>query len=124
MLRITNFRVPLTDETPLEELAARRLGLPRGAVQNVVIVRRAIDARRKSNISFVYTLDAAVDAAEGQVLARLGGDRDVVLQVREQPAPLVCGTASLEHQPVVVGAGPAGLFAALTLAEKDRKSVV
>lgn len=117
MLYITNFRVPVTDETPLAELAARRLKLPAGAVTAVVIVRRAVDARRKNNISFVYTLDVDVKIPPGQVLSRLRGDKDVAAANRRQPEQLVTGTKQLEFQPVVIGAGPSGLLAALTLAE-------
>ncbi len=117
MLRISNFRVALGDDTPLERLAARRLGLPAGSIENLSIVRRAVDARRKTNIGFVYTLDISLRVSEGQVLSRLAGDRDVVQRQPENPPPLVVGSRPLANRPVVVGAGPAGLFAALALAE-------
>jgi uncharacterized FAD-dependent dehydrogenase len=124
LLRITNFRVAVEDDSPLSLLAARRLRLPPGSVAEVRIVRRAVDARRKSNIGFVYTLDVAVAVAEGQVLARLAGDRDVAVRVEEAPAPVVPGHKPLAAPPVVVGAGPAGLFAALTLAEHGYRPVL
>lgn len=117
MLRITNFRVALSDDTPLERLAAKRLGLPAGGIEKLIIVRRAVDARRKSNIGFVYTLDVTLRVSEGQVLGRLAADRDVALRQQESPEPLVPGSKPLTSRPVVVGAGPAGLFAALTLAQ-------
>jgi uncharacterized FAD-dependent dehydrogenase len=117
LLRISNFRVALSDYTPLERLAARRLGLPAGSIEKLDIIRRAVDARRKSNIGFVYTLDVSLKVSEGQVLSRLAADRDVALRRPEALTPLVAGTRPLTSPPVVVGAGPAGLFAALTLAE-------
>lgn len=117
MLRITNFRIPVADDTPVPVLAARRLKLPPATIESTVIIRRAVDARRKSNISFVYTLDVGVKVPEGQVLSRLGGDRDVSLARPERPEPVVTGTKPLSARPVIVGAGPAGLFAALVLAE-------
>lgn len=117
MLRITNFRIPVSEDTPLPALVARRLKLPTASIESTTIIRRAVDARRKTNISFVYTLDVGVKVPEGQVLSRLGGDRDVSLTQQERPEPVVIGTKPLSTQPIIVGAGPAGLFAALVLAE-------
>ncbi|VBB04888.1 Hypothetical protein LUCI_0094 [Lucifera butyrica] len=116
MLRINNLRVSLTDDTDLKTLAARRLKLPPGAIAGVEIVRRALDARRKQNISFVYSLDVTLTVAEGQVLSRLRGDRDIAVTAISPPEELVPGSAVLDGRPVVIGAGPAGLLAAYTLA--------
>ncbi len=115
MLRITNFRVPLTDDTPLARLAAKRLKIPPRAVLEVVIVRKALDARRKNNINFVYSLDVTADGPEGQILSRLAGDRDIAVAVRPVGESVEPGPAKLDWRPVVVGFGPAGMFAALTL---------
>lgn len=124
MLRITNFRIPVADETPLEILAARRLKLPQQSIRNVIIVRRAIDARRKGNISFVYTLLVKTAIEAGQVLSRLGDDRDVAQFIDVQPEPVQFGNKRLGTSPVIVGAGPAGLLTALTLAEHGFKPVL
>lgn len=124
MLRINNFRVPLTVETPLDRLAAKRLKLPRGAVIKTDIVRRALDARRKNNISFVYSLDVEVNVPEGQVLSYLGRDKDIAVAPKVFAEEYILGQEELEHPPVVVGAGPAGLLAALTLAKQGFKPVL
>jgi len=124
LLRITNFRIPVTDETPIERLAARRLGLPVESINEVYVVRRAIDARRKNNISFVYSLHVNINSAEGAVLARLGNDKDVVQLIEAAGEPVQIGQKRLAHPPVVVGAGPAGLLAALTLAQQGYRPML
>lgn len=105
-------------------LAAKRLKIPPRAVLEVVIVRRALDARRKSNISFVYTLDVKVALPEGQVLSRLQDDKDISMVQEYVPEVIIRGELALKHPPVVVGFGPAGMLAALTLAQYGYKPIV
>jgi len=124
LLRIINMRVLLDNETSLNTLAAKRLKIPPQAVLEVVIVRRALDARRKSNISFVYTLDVKVAIPEGQVLSRLKGDKDISVAKEYVPEVIVQGQNTLEHPPVVIGFGPAGMLAALTLAQHGYKPIL
>ncbi len=116
-IRITNFRVPLERDTDdLRPLAAERLRLPVQEVETLQIARKAVDARRKPQISFVYTLDVDVRAEAG-VAKRLRRDKDVALKIPRGNFALAPGTKLLAQPPVVVGMGPAGLFAALWLAK-------
>jgi len=124
LLRIINMRVLLDTNTTINKLAAKRLKLPPQAVLEVVIVRRAVDARRKNNISFVYTLDVKTAVPEGQVLSRLKGDKDVSQVPEFVPEPFIKGLKKLEHPPVVIGLGPAGMLAALTLAKHGYRPLV
>lgn len=124
MLRIINMRVSLDDNTDIKKLAAKRLKLPPQAVLEVVIVRKALDARRKNNITFVYSLDVRASVPEGQVLSRLKGDKDVSIADQQQPEAIIPGSVQLEHRPVVIGLGPAGMLAALTLAQHGYRPLV
>ena len=126
MIRIRDLAVPLTETASLEDLAAKRLMLPPQQIAGVVIVRKAVDARRYRGapIQFVYILDVRLEPKlEKKVLQKLRRDRNVEAAPEpEAAAPLP--KLHLERRPVVVGFGPAGMFAALTLARQGCEPLV
>lgn len=127
MLRIKNFQVAFTDEASLKDLAAKRLRLPPQAVLEVVIVRKAVDARRYHGapVQFVYVLDVRLSVDEQQVMKKMHKDRNVeqilTEPVRSAVRRVLPATA---QRPVVIGFGPAGMFAALTLAQAGWQPLV
>ncbi len=130
MLRITELRLPLDHPEPaLREAVLARLGLADEGVTDIHVFRRGYDARRKSDIQLVYTLDVTLrDAAdEAAVLARAGDDRhlrpapDTTYRFVGHAAP---GSRAGRRRPVVVGFGPCGLFAALILAQMGLEPLV
>ncbi len=116
MIRVKNLRVPYDDTRPLAEAVAERLNVSPCAVHGVIVVHKALDARRRHGAPIVwgYTLDISVEK-ERAVLARLRRDKDVVPAPVDTPLmiPRVGGGGL---RPVVVGFGPAGIFAAWALA--------
>ncbi|GAB3594688.1 NAD(P)/FAD-dependent oxidoreductase [Acetobacter peroxydans] len=125
MLRLTELRLPL-DHPPeaLEHAICTRLAIARDALEHFSVYKRGHDARRRSAIVLVYTVDCAV-RDEAAVLARYrqAHPRDTHVQI----APDMSWTAPLAHgaelaarpgyrRPIVVGAGPCGFMAALMLA--------
>jgi len=126
MLKINNLTLSLGEREALLPLrVAYLLGLPEEAIADIRVIRRSIDARRTRPPRFVYLL--AVRLADG-VDWRPTPEREMagVSVTEEIQSPDVgggeaCsqgGHAVFERRPVVAGCGPAGLFAALTLAEK------
>lgn len=120
MIRISSYSVPLQDERSLEELAADRLHVEKEAILAVHLVRKALDARRYRGapLAFVYTLDVRIRGSEKKILARLRRDHQITLVEEEEKLNFTRSVSSVrgEMPPVVVGFGPAGMFAALTLA--------
>lgn len=123
-LRITNFRVSIDEREALETLVSVRLKIGKQQQRNFHIVRKALDARREGNISFVYTVETEIPAAGDQWAERWSEDKNVTIVEPVAAAEVVMGSRGLSERPVVVGLGPAGLFAGLTLARYGYKPLV
>lgn len=131
VLRITELKLPLDHEpAALRRAVVSRLGLQDGELLDFSVVRRAWDARRKSAILLIYTLDCRLrdEADEAAVLQRFAED------VHVRPAPdmryRLVAKAPLDFpaaqalRPVVIGFGPCGMFAALVLAQMGLRPIV
>jgi len=128
MIRIKNLRVPYDAAQPLAMIAAERLSLPTRAVRGVFVVHKALDARRYRGapIVRVYMLDVQVED-ERAVLRKHRKDKDIAPARDENPMELLppgIFTARSVHRPVVVGFGPAGIFAAWVLAQAGAAPIV
>ena len=121
-LKINNVRISLRQEQTLEQAVCRKCGIPRDALGSVRIVRKAVDARKKNDICLNYHVLAEVETG-GRQAKRLLADRDITQYQEQQQPALELGTLPLSAPPVVIGAGPAGLLAALQLAEHGYKPV-
>jgi len=124
VIRLTELRLPL--EHPPEQLTAavlQRLGLKPADLLELRIHKRSPDARKKSALQFVYSLDLAL-TDEAAVLARFADDTHVKPTPDMAYQPPARAPASLPLRPVVVGFGPAGIFAALILAQSGYKPLV
>ncbi len=117
MIRITNIALPL-DHTPraLKARILEILGIPEKELVSYRISKKSIDARRQHAIKLVYSVVADVSREE-EVLKKQQGNPSVgpYLQKTYQ-APTVL-FARDQQRPVIVGTGPAGLFAGLIFAE-------
>lgn len=123
MLRIINFRVNLKNKAPLQELVEKTYPQLRHHIKKLHVVRKAVDARKKPNISFVYTLFVEVDDEEA-VLNRLKKKKDISQMNPPEPEPIVHGEEKLINRPVIMGFGPSGMLAALFLAREGYKPLV
>ena len=122
MIRISNLSLPVDgDLEQLRKRAARALGLRPGQLGELEIVRQSIDARNRSEVHYVYTVEMSMPQEERLVENAPG--RNVSRTERQAYAFPAAGRRSA-LPPVVVGMGPAGLFAALFLARNGFPCVV
>ena len=124
MLRLTEIKLPLDHpEGDIKSVIVKRLGIPADDLLNYRIFKRGVDARKKNHILFTYTLDVEV-RDEAAVIARFGNDPHV------KPAPdtsyhfVAQAPQNLSSRPVVIGMGPAGLFAGLILAQMGFRPLI
>ena len=123
MIRLRD--IPLPPEHNAHQLqfeAAQMLHISVSKIRHLRIVRRSVDARKKPDIKIIYTIDVAVDGNEKRLLKQSGCKRATIAPVSYYKAAK--NVPASEKRPVVVGFGPAGMFAALVLAIAGWKPIV
>jgi hypothetical protein len=122
MLRLSEIRLPLDHgQDALKNAVLRRLRIPASDLKAFAVFKRGHDARKKSAIVYVYSVDAEVHD-EAEVLKRK------IAHVAPSPDMeyrfVAHAPAKLETRPIVIGAGPCGLFAALILAQSGFPPII
>ena len=115
MIRLRD--IPLPPEHNAHQLqfeAAQLLKISNSKIRQLRIIRRSVDARKKPDIKVIYTVDVLVDGNEKKILRASGCKRASIAPVSYYKAPKSIPMTG--KRPVVVGFGPAGMFAALILA--------
>ena len=130
MIRLTEIKLPvekapslLHQEDEIRAAILKKLGIPASDLVRFEIFKRGVDARKSHAILYVYSIDVEVKN-EAKLLAKFSRDPHV------KPAPdtnyqfVSKAAAGQQERPVIVGFGPAGIFAALILAQASFRPIV
>ncbi|MDZ4261845.1 MAG: NAD(P)/FAD-dependent oxidoreductase, partial [Pseudomonadota bacterium] len=122
--RLTEIRLPL-DHSPdaLQEAILGRLQIKPEALRSFTVARRGFDARKRSAILFVYSLDVDV-LDEAQLLQQFSADSHVKPTPNTEYTFVAQAPADLKRRPVIIGTGPCGFMAALILAQMGFKPLI
>ncbi len=122
MLRLTDITLPLDHPEPaLTEAVLARLQVSPAELRSMTVFRRGYDARKKSAIQLVYTIDVELQDEPRALSRRLP---KVTLTPDMTYRFVAQAPAKLEERPVVIGFGPCGLFAALILAQAGFRPII
>lgn len=123
MIKINQLKLSIEhSKESLEDKIAKTLKIPKEQILHYDIAKRSIDARKKNEILYIYSIEVEV-ANEKKIVDRCK-NQNVVLTKKTVYQTIKDGTQSMKHRPVVVGTGPAGIFCALKLAEDGFKPIV
>ena len=125
MIRIPQLKIDITkipsNLTMEEEIAVlkphicKNLGIKEEALFEVRLVKRSLDARKKDKIQYSYVIDVGVSNEKKLLNGKKKGNLSVAPKEKYQFHPM--GDRKLSNPPIVIGFGPAGMFAALELAK-------
>lgn len=123
MLRLSEIKLPL-EHTPeqLQQAIIKYLRLTPSELRDYTIYKRSYDARRSAQC-FTYIVDLAV-RNEAQLLKKFAHDRHVSVTPDMEYKYVAQAPQNLTERPVIIGFGPAGIFAALILAQMGFKPIV
>jgi len=124
MIRISNLQLPLDhDEKALSQVILTRLSIQAEDLLDYVVHRRGYDARKKSNIVLIYTLDVNTNKNE-QLLASFIDDQLIKVSPDMSYKFVAHAQDKVQERPIVIGFGPCGLLIGLVLAQMGYKPII
>lgn len=116
MIRINNIKVPLDfDFTNIMKLASEKTGIPENKIKSAELAKKSVDARKKNDIHFIVSLNISAEPKYEKGVKNAVAVENFIYRIPEITA---------EKRPVIVGFGPAGMFASLVLAMAGAKPIV
>ncbi len=124
VLRLTELKLPLNHaDSDLETAILQRLKIAKDQLLHWQVFRRGHDARKRGAIALIYTIDFGV-TDETALLRTHAGDRNIGITPDTSYKFVARAPKNFEQRPVVIGAGPCGVMAALILAQMGLRPII
>ena len=123
MIKINQIKLPVTaGQDELKKKIIKKLKLNSSAEFTYRILKKSLDARKKPELFYTYSV--AVDIKNESTIVKRCRDSSVLIYEEKRYRIPQSGDVSLKNRPVIVGAGPAGLFCAFILTEAGYSPIV
>ncbi len=124
MIRVRGIKIKYEKDSESEIIKklSHKLNINPNDVKGYKINKKSLDARRKDNLHFVYEID--VYLLNEKEIIKKNKSTDIFITPEEKYTFNIAGTKEMKYRPVIVGSGPAGLFAAYCLAENGFKPII
>jgi len=121
-IRVNNIVMNIEEDiNTLRNKVSKKLKISIEDIKEFKILKESIDARKKDNIKFNYAVEVICDN-EAKVVKR-SNDKDIKLEYTHTEE-FKFGNKKMNHRPIIVGMGPAGMFAGLLMAQKGYKPLI
>ncbi len=123
MIKIDQLKLNVSaDENQIKEAVCKKLKININDIRELSVLKRSIDARKKPDIFYVYSIVISLDSKlEGKLLSRFSKDNNINLY---NPKNYAVPKSNNKSRPIVIGAGPAGLFAAYIFALNNMQPII
>src|SRR5574344_2677739 len=124
MIRIIQIKIDIKEDNikNIKSIICKKLNVSNNDILKIEIIKKSIDARKKPLIYFVYEIE--VEISNEDVIMKRNKSLDILIAPSKEFCSNITGNLKLKHQPIIVGAGPAGLFCAYMLASKGYKPII
>lgn len=124
MIRIANIKASLdVNMDKLLNIVLKKTGIKKSDIKEFKIHKKSVDARDKRDVHFVYTFDISLNTDECEVIKHCRYANALLIEPEKETEKKLLENSNIKR-PVIVGSGPAGLFAALTLLERGLYPII
>ncbi len=122
MIRINNIKLPLDySDSDIRKKVARELRINENSIDSIALFKRSIDARYKNDVHFKVSVDVDLNIDENKAISKSKSNKAKLTKPYKYEIPV---SNKLNYRPVIVGFGPAGMFAGLILAKAGTRPII